>query len=116
LKYFIGPQGWEVKHPSLGRRWIEGGTLIDQALPQWSFVIGQGPPVDAIAFDQECYNMMVASPVNGGLGLPAWSVRYHVAAGITPAASTRMPASYWEERNIDGTAVVRRPALGLAGL
>jgi hypothetical protein len=103
MKYFTGKQGWELKHPSLGRRWIEGGVLVDQALPQWSWVIGQGPPRDAIAADQECYSAMVATQ-------PPWSVQYHLAAGIVPAPGTAMPAAYFEERNIDGTAVIRRPA------
>jgi hypothetical protein len=59
---------------------------------------------------------MIASPAAGGMGYDAFRVQYVGAAGIVPAASTRMPGWYWEERNADGTAVVKRPALGLAGL
>jgi hypothetical protein len=107
MKYFTGPQGWECRQPGIGRRWFEPGTLIDHGLPQFGFLVAQGPPVDAIAYDQECYNKMVASPVDGGLGLPAWSVRYHLAAGIVPAASTRMPDWYWQERYNDGSLVIK---------
>jgi hypothetical protein len=100
MKYYIGPLGFEAKHPSLGRRFIERGTLVDHGAAQWSWVVGQGPPRDAIAADQECYSAMVASQ-------PPWSVQYHLAAGIVPAASTAMPAAYFTERYNDGSPVVR---------
>jgi hypothetical protein len=86
----------------------QASVLIDDTLPQCSHLVGQGPPIDAIAADQATYNAMIASPP-GGMGYPAWRVQYFQAAGIVPAASTRMPSWYFEERNIDGTAVVKRP-------
>jgi hypothetical protein len=102
MKYYIGPHGFEVRHPSLGRQFIEHGILVDDSLPAFAHCVGQGPPRDAIAADQQTYNAMTASQ-------PAWSVRYHLAAGIVPAPGTAMPKAYFEERNIDGTAVIRRP-------
>jgi hypothetical protein len=84
MKYLIGRQGWEVHQAGVGRRFIEPGTLVDQALPYWSFVVGQGPPWDAIAYDQECYDMMVATQTKGGLGMPPWRVQFYPTAGIVP--------------------------------
>jgi hypothetical protein len=102
MKYYIGPQGWEVRHPSLSRRFIERGTLVDHNAAEWAFVVSQGPPIDAIAADQECYNAMTAMYL-------VYRVQYFVPAGIVPAAGAMMPAWYWQERYNDGSPVVKRP-------
>jgi hypothetical protein len=101
-KYYVGGNGFEARAPGVGRVFYANGVLIDDALPAYSHLVGQGPPRDAIAANQSTYDAMVATQ-------PPWSVRYHLAAGIVPAPGTAMPKAYFEERNIDGTAVVRRP-------
>jgi hypothetical protein len=94
MKYLIGSHGWEVRQPGIGRRFLEPGTLVDQALPYWSFVVGQGPPIDAVAYDQAAYDMMVASPVNGGLGYDPARVQFYPTAGIVPVGAV---ADWWSD-------------------
>jgi hypothetical protein len=105
-KYYVGPQGFEVRHPALGRQFIEQGTLVDDSLAQWAHCVGQGPPIDAIAANQSTYDFMIAP---GGMGYPVFRVQYHLAAGIVPDPSTRMPAAYFTERHVDGSPVPKRP-------
>jgi hypothetical protein len=93
-KYYVGGQGWETQSPGIGRRYYPNGTLIDDTLQGFAHLQTQGPPVDAIAADQSTYDSMIASQANGGLGYEAWRVQYLAAAGIVPAASTRMPDWY----------------------
>jgi hypothetical protein len=97
MKYLIGPHGWECRQPGIGRRWIEPGTLVDQALGQWAFVVGQGPPIDAVAYDQECYDTMVASPVNGGMGYDPARVQFYPNRGIVPVNPV---GDYWAQHPI----------------
>jgi hypothetical protein len=94
MKYLIGPGGWEVRTPGAGRRWFEPGTLIDHGLPQFAYLVGQGPPWDAIAYDQECYDMMVATQTNGGLGMPPFRVQFYQFGGIVPVGAI---ADWWAD-------------------
>jgi hypothetical protein len=100
MKYYVGGNGWETKSPGIGRRFYPNGTLIDDSLAQFAHLAAQGPPIDAIAADQSTYNAMIAV-------YPPFRVQYFAAAGIVPAASTRMPALV--ERYNDGSPVVKRP-------
>jgi hypothetical protein len=108
-KYYIGGAGWETRGPgNVGRRYYPNGVLIDDSLPQYAHLVVQGPPIDAIAADQSTYNKMIAPQSAGGMGYPVFRVQYHISSGVVPAAGAKMPAWYFEERNIDGTAVVKR--------
>jgi hypothetical protein len=109
MKYFVGGVGWETRGPgNVGRRFYPNGVLIDDSLPQFAHLVGQGPPVDAIAANQATYNAMIAPQTQGGMGYDAFRVQYLGAAGIVPAASTRMPEWYWQERFNDGSLVPKR--------
>jgi hypothetical protein len=81
MKYLVGGLGWEVRSPGIGRQFLPAGTLIDDSLPQWAFLVGQGPPIDGVAMDQTTYNFMVSNGVIG-LGYPHYRVAY--GAGVTP--------------------------------
>jgi hypothetical protein len=81
MRYLVSGQGWEVQHPSLSRLFLPSGTLVDDNLPQWAYLVGQGPPIDAVALTQQTYDYMVSRGVNG-LGYPYWQVK--VAPGIIP--------------------------------
>jgi hypothetical protein len=81
MKYYVGGVGWEVRHPSLSRLFLPPSTLIDDSLPQWAYLVGQGPPIDCIPLDQATYNFMTSNGVIG-LGFPYWRVA--VSPGIVP--------------------------------
>jgi hypothetical protein len=100
MKYLIGPLGWECRQAGVGRRWIEPGTFVDDSLPYWSFVLGQGgPPVDALPMDQATYDAFVRPQSQGGLGYEYWRVRPYPYAGIVLSG----PGSgydYWAQHPI----------------
>jgi hypothetical protein len=110
LKYQVGGGGWAVGNPS---RLIPPGTIVDTSQPGWAALRGMAP-VDAVALNQITFDWMTSS--NGQLyGLGYAPGRVACGPGVVSTAAG-MPSWYWEERTIDGTAVVKRPALGLAGL
>jgi hypothetical protein len=82
MKYLISDQGWEVRMPGIGRVFYPAGTLIDDSLPQFSHLVGQGPPINALPYDQATYDAMLASPVQGGKGYPYYAVRPWPYGGI----------------------------------
>jgi hypothetical protein len=82
MKYFTGDHGWEMRQAGIGRRWIEPGTFIDDSLPAWSWLAGQGPPIDAMPYDQATYDRMLAPQTQGGRGYEYWRVRVWPYAGI----------------------------------
>jgi hypothetical protein len=96
MKYFVGKQGWEVHQAGIGRRWIEGGTLIDDTAPEWSWLAGQKPTPDAIPYDQSTYDTMLASVVQGGLGYEYWRVAPWPYAGIV-LQGPKTGGDYWSQ-------------------
>jgi hypothetical protein len=99
MKYFVGPQGWEVRAPgNIGRRFIEPGTLIDDSLAQWAFVASQGPPIDALPVDQATYDAMLRSPALGGLGYEYFRVRPFGAGIVLSGPGTG--GDYWSKHPI----------------
>jgi hypothetical protein len=77
MRYLVGGVGFEVRHPSLSRLMLPAGTLVDDSLPEWAYMVGQGPPPpDAIALDQATYQAML------GAGYGYWRIRY--GPGVVP--------------------------------
>jgi hypothetical protein len=70
MKYLVGGIGWAPNHPTNpALHFLPAGTLIDDSLPQWSALVGKGPPIDAAPMDWETYFYMISWYVEG-LGYP----------------------------------------------
>jgi hypothetical protein len=78
LLYVVGGLGWAVN----GGLWdYPPGTLIDTTLPQYQFLVGEGPPIDALPLNQYTYDFMTSNGVNG-CGYTYYRVA--VSPGIVP--------------------------------
>jgi hypothetical protein len=96
MKYFVSSQGWEVRAPGIGRRWIEPGTLVDDSTAAWSWLAGQKPPPDAMPYDQATYDAFLAPVTQGGLGYEYWRVAPWAGGGIV-LQGPKTGGDYWAQ-------------------
>jgi hypothetical protein len=56
---------------SVGQRCLEQGTRIDTGAPEWRWLAGHVPPINAQALNQHCYDLMASRyPTNWILSGP----------------------------------------------
>ena len=56
---------------SVGQRYLEQGTRIDTGAPEWRWLAGHVPPINAQALNQHCYDLMASRyPTNWILSGP----------------------------------------------
>jgi hypothetical protein len=98
-RYFIGGQGFEARAPgNVGRMFYPPGQFIDDSLPQYAHLVGQGPPIDAMPYDQSTYDFMLRSAALGGLGYEYWRVRPFGAGIVLSGPGTGR--DYWAQHPI----------------
>jgi hypothetical protein len=97
-RYFVGGNGFEARAPGVGRVFYPAGTFIDDSLAQFAHLVGQGPPVDAMPYDQISYDFMLRSPAQGGMGYPYYAVRPFGAGIVLSGPGTGR--DYWAQHPI----------------
>ena len=81
VAFLVSGLGWATDG---GRIDLPPGTAVNTGAPGWRWLVGIGPPPDAVALDQYTYDWMTNNEGAIGLGYPYWEVRYGPDRGIVP--------------------------------
>jgi hypothetical protein len=71
LVYEVGGLGWAVLGGLVD---LPAGTFVDTCMPRWTWLVGVGPPPDAVPLNQYTYDFMTNSNGVIGAGYPFWAV------------------------------------------
>src|SRR5215475_1767433 len=71
VSFLVSRLGWAINGGLID---FPSGTAINKDQPQYQFVDGLGPPIDAIPLNQYTYDLMVNNNGVIGLGYPYWAV------------------------------------------
>jgi hypothetical protein len=67
MNYVVGGNGWwvDLRSPDIISRFYPSGTIIDDTLPEFAYLVSIGPPIDAAPLTWATWFYMVSFEENG---------------------------------------------------